>query len=104
MHVRRLVGGDAEMDAAIPHLCERAGVSLADAEAADRVTAVCDGIAFDVCFEGLREIEVDPWPFARPELEVLLVGYRADGYPERLDRVVEIIRLSRPVDLGEAGA
>lgn len=93
MHVRRLVGGDAEMDAAIPHLCERAGASRADAEAADRVTAVCDGVAFDVCFEGLGEMRVDPWPFAVAALDLLLVGYRADGYPERLDRVVELIRL-----------
>jgi hypothetical protein len=93
MHVRRLVGHDPQMDAAIPRLCARAGVSVADAEAADRITAVCDGIAFDVCLDGLTELTVDPWPFAHDTLDVLLVGYRADRYPERLDRVVETVRL-----------
>jgi hypothetical protein len=94
MHVARLVGDDEAMNGAIPRLRERAGVSKADAEAADRVTAVCDGIAFDVCFEGLSELEVHPWPFAVPTLEVILVGFEADGYPERLDRVIEVIRLT----------
>jgi hypothetical protein len=96
MHVRRLVGEGPvydEMSAVLPRLRERAGVSEADAEAADRVTAFCDGIAFDVCFEGLSEIHVDPWPFAPARLDVLLVGYRAEGYPQRLERVVELIRV-----------
>jgi hypothetical protein len=96
MHVRRLVAEGPvydEMTAAIPHLCARAGVSEADAEAADRVTDVCDAIAFDVCFEDRSEIEVDPWPFASPTVDLLLVGYHADGYPGRLDRVVEPVRV-----------
>jgi hypothetical protein len=95
MHVRRLVGQGPvydEMSAALPRLRERADVSEADAEAADRVTAFCDAVAFDVCAEGPPD-HIDPWPFAHPQLDVLLVGFRAEGYPERLDRVVEHIRL-----------
>jgi hypothetical protein len=92
MHVRRLVGGDPEMDAAIPALRARAGVSVEDAESADRVTAFCDALAFDVCAEGPPD-SIDPWPFTHAPLDLLLVGYRADGYPDRLDRVVEHVRL-----------
>jgi hypothetical protein len=107
MHVRRLVADGpvyAEMSSAIPGLCDRAGVSVADAEAADRVTAFCDAIAFDVCLEehaesdrfvvdGRGGVRVAAWPFVHPSLDLLLVGFRADGYPDRLERIVEPIVL-----------
>ena len=38
---------------------------------------------------------VDPWPFAADRFAVLLVGYRAEGYPHTLDRVVEPIAFAR---------
>jgi hypothetical protein len=115
MHVRRLVGaGPAyeEMGAAIPRLCKRAGVTRAAAEAADEVTALCDGIAFSVCMErpaqgedtiggqtvryavdGLGGVHMSPWPLALPSLDLLLVGFEAGGYPRRLERLVELVRL-----------
>jgi uncharacterized protein DUF3891 len=120
-HVRRLVSyrNDAsEMTAQLPELLAAAGVGEAEALAADSITHVCDGIAFDVCFEepltwtrpvvprvGAEPIEItfvydgevtlDPWPLAVPFLRAVLVGFAADGYPERLEPVIEPV-LIRP--------
>ena len=111
MHITRLVRGAVpEFEEALPALRERAGVDEASALAADAITNLCDRISFDVCFEeasdgsvgeiafeydGDHTVTVDPWPFATDEFSLLLVGYRADGYPERLDRVLEPIAFRR---------
>jgi hypothetical protein len=117
MHVRRLVGRGpvhAEMSAAIPALCERAGVDESAAEAADEITALCDMVAFDICSErpeegelavagervrytidGRGAVGLAPWPLSVPSLDLLLVGFHADGYPSRLERIVDPIRLRR---------
>jgi hypothetical protein len=100
------------MSAAIPALCERAGIDLPAAEAADEITALCDMVSFDVCVErpeqgeltvagepvrytvdGRGGVTLAPWPLGLPWLDLLLVGFRADGYPSRLDRVADPIRL-----------
>jgi hypothetical protein len=120
-HVHRLVsrGHDAaEMAAMLPSLLAAAGVGEAEARAADSITNVCDGVAFDVCFEeplswtrpvlpgvGAEPVEItftydgevtlDPWPLGVPWLRAVLVGYAAEGYPERLDAVIEPV-LIRP--------
>lgn len=107
LHVARLVGDDdPSFRDGLPALLERADVDDASAAGADWITNLCDRISFDVCLEqpeegSLREIgyaydggnrvTVDPWPFAVPHFGVLLVGYRADGYPHTLERVVEPI-------------
>jgi Protein of unknown function (DUF3891) len=112
MHVRRLLSSQddeheraayAEVDGLIPSLCEAAGVTRTDAEAADLVTNVCDVISFEFCFEapstrrvrgfavdvgGDGRIAVAPWPFAVPRLVGLVAAFEADGYPERLVPVV----------------
>ena len=36
---------------------------------------------------------LEPWPLAVPELSEPVVGYRADGYPERLEPVERLFRL-----------
>ena len=123
MHVRRLVSHTSapevkaayqEMDAALPRLRERAEVDEATAHAADAVTDLCDRVAFDVCcesptdgavevdgetvryaFDGSNTVTVDPWPFAREPLDLLLAGYVADAYPDRLERIVEPIAFRR---------
>jgi hypothetical protein len=52
LHIHRLVaGGDAEMTAALPALHRAAGVDESDAADADRITNLCDRIAFDFCVE-----------------------------------------------------
>ncbi|HEY8406944.1 MAG TPA: DUF3891 family protein [Gaiellaceae bacterium] len=107
LHVARLVGDDdPSFRDGLPTLLDRAGVDEETAADADSITNVCDRISFDVCMEqpeegSLREITytydggnrvtVDPWPFAPDRFGVLLVGYRAGGYPRTLDRVVEPI-------------
>jgi Protein of unknown function (DUF3891) len=105
LHVRRLVGDDpaaAAMDAALPALHAAAGVSEEDGRAADQITRLCDGIAFDFPLEepesgraagvdytvdGYGLITLDPWPLAVPRLLGLVTAYAADGYPERLEPV-----------------
>ncbi len=108
LHVRRLLSSQdddheraahAEVDALIPSLLAGAGVTAAQADAADRVTNVCDRVAFEFCFEepaegdvrgvayavdGLGGITLDPWPLAVDRLVGLVPAYAAEGYPERL--------------------
>jgi hypothetical protein len=121
LHVRRLVSYEhtpardalgAEMDAALPALHAAAGVSEDDAAEADRIVALCDAIAFDYAFErpasgsvevqgasvefgldGEGGVSLSPWPLAAPRLVGVVVAYRAEGYPERLDPVVETFRV-----------
>ena len=107
LHVARLVGDDdLSFRDGLPALLERANVDEETAAAADLITNVCDRISFDVCFgepeegslrgigyayDGGNRVTVDPWPFTPDDFSVLLVGYRNDGYPRTLDRVVEPI-------------
>ena len=107
LHVARLVGDDdPSFREELPPLLARAKVGDATAAAADRITNLCDRISFDICLEqpedgslgeityaydGGNRVTVDPWPFAPVRFGVLLVGYRTDGYPRTLDRVVEPI-------------
>ena len=109
LHVARLVGDDdPSFTAALPPLLQRAGVDDELAAAADRITNLCDRISFDVCreeatdggvagisytYDGERRVSVGPWPFAPERFVALLVGYRADGYPATLERVVEPIEI-----------
>ena len=120
LHVRRLLSSQAdeheraayaEVDALLPSLLETAGVSAADAEAADAVTAVCDRIAFVFCFEeadegevngvryaldGRGAIELEPWPLDVPRLTGLVTGFVADGYPGRPVPVVTPFEVRPP--------
>jgi|SRR5579884_749472 len=108
LHIHRLVrGAEPAMTDALPRLFERARVAREVGEAADAITHLCDRISFDVCveepadgsvvvagravsyhFDGRRGVVVAPWPFAPSQFALLLVGYRADAYPNRLERVV----------------
>jgi Protein of unknown function (DUF3891) len=125
LHVRRLVGysrnagesgAAAEMEASLPNLLARAGVSAEDAARADRITNLCDRIAFDFCVEepadgavdveggrveyridGAGGVTLDPWPLALPHLVGVVAAYRAAGYPTRPDPVVALYR-SEPAD------
>lgn len=107
MHIARLVRSAVpEFGDALPALRERAQVDEATARAADAITELCDRVSFDVCceepadgsvgeiayaYDGERNVTIAPWPFAPPRFALLLVGFHADGYPERLERVVEPI-------------
>jgi hypothetical protein len=107
MHIRRLVADadpalHAELDAAYLARIQAAGVSEHDAAAADVVTDVCDRLSFSFCFEeeGAGNVGpfayavtpdgvagLSPWPLRVQALTETVVGYRADGYPERLDPI-----------------
>jgi Protein of unknown function (DUF3891) len=120
MHITRLVRGAVpEFEEALPDLRERAGVDEATALAADAITNLCDRISFDVCceeatdggigeiaydYDGDRTVTVEPWPFAVDEFSLLLVGFRADGYPQRLERVLEPVAFRRSRDRKAAAA
>jgi hypothetical protein len=94
-------------------LREAAGVSVADAADADRITDLCDRVAFGFCFEqpaegsihvapapgeipvairyeldGEGRFSLSPWPLGVPELRGLILAYRARGYPDELEPVV----------------
>jgi Protein of unknown function (DUF3891) len=125
LHVRRLLSSQddeheraafAEVDALLPSLRNKAGISADEAEAADRITNVCDRIAFLFCFEnpghgevhghsysldGRGGITIAPWPLAVPRLVGLVTAYEADGYPERLVPVVTPFE-ARPAEPGRS--
>lgn len=118
LHVQRLVSGNdqavsAAMKAALPELHRAAGVDESDAAEADRITDLCDGIAFDFCVEdpgsgrvavapargaepvavayavdGHGEITLDPWPLGPAGISGIVLAFEADGYPDRIEPVV----------------
>jgi hypothetical protein len=111
MHVQRLADNFTPLDAHVPERLAEAGVDPAAAAAADKVTELCDRIAFDFCFEEpssgrVGELDytldadgtatLEPWPLAVDELTERVVGYRADGYPGRLEPVERTFRLRPP--------
>ena len=119
MQLRRLVGYNKtaerktfveELGKQINDHIEKYSLNLAEVEWADRITNLCDNIAFDFCFElprkssvdifakhsnseatsiayeitGDSEIIIDPWPLNTSRHQMSLVGYQADGYPDQL--------------------
>jgi hypothetical protein len=116
-HVRRLVSWSrgaletrttAEMTAALPSILLSANISEGVAEEADLITNLCDSVAFDFCMEktasgrvGDVEYAVDgegratlaPWPLGVPRIDGVVLAYEADGYPKRLEPVVQTFRV-----------
>jgi len=104
LHVHRLVGGrDAGMTAALPELRRAAGVEESDAAEADRITNLCDRVAFDFCVEepasgraagidyavdGYGGITLEPWPLGPSSVGGIILGFSAKGYPDVLEPVV----------------
>ena len=84
MHVQRLADDFVELDAHVPDRLAAAGVDPADAAAAGAFlyTVGADGSA-----------TLAPWPLGVPEVTETVVGYLADGYPQRLDPVERVFRL-----------
>ncbi len=127
MHLQRLVSyGDAparqalavEMAQEIQRQLQRHDLDAATFERIDRITSLCDRIAFDFCFEVPAEgevrifprndreeevavryriedgtIQVDPWPCKADSHAGYLVGYQLDGYPTVLEPVMMPYRL-----------
>lgn len=119
LHIKRLVSHkkSAERDrlcqdieARLEDLYRAAGISKERFEAADRITAFCDLLAFDFSFESARVREIDlplggsqdearvkialdgrgrvsmaPWPFEPPLITGFILGYRASSYPSARD-------------------
>src|SRR4051794_28902073 len=108
LHIRRLIGDDLDHPARAAlarEIDDALGEVSDEARTADRATEVCDGIAFAFCFEvptsatiggvtvnydGAERVTLDPWPLAVPSLRGVVGGFRADGYPERLEPVVTL--------------
>jgi hypothetical protein len=119
MHLKRLTSYGraparqamaAEMTQAIQEQLQHHGFDVVLFERIDRITNLCDKIAFDFCFEAPAEgevrifprkdrddevavqyriedgtIEVEPWPFGVDSHTGYLVGYLLDGYPAALE-------------------
>jgi hypothetical protein len=102
-----------EMAQAIQAQIQRHGLVAATFERIDRITDLCDRIAFDFCFEAPAEgevgifprndrdeevavgyriqgstIQVEPWPFAVESHAGYLVGYQLEGYPAVLEPIM----------------
>lgn len=108
LHIRRLIGDDVEHPARAAlarEIDEALGDVPAEARAADRVTELCDRLAFAFCFEeaasgevggidyaydGGERIALDPWPLASTALRGVVGGFAADRYPQRLEPVVAL--------------
>ena len=121
-HLQRLMSyGNSEerqqgartMAATIAALVAQHGLDAALFDRIDRITDLCDRIAFDFCFEEPAQgsvkvfprndqpeeiaisyhvdgahIHIAPWPLRVEALEGYLVAYQLDGYPERLEPVL----------------
>lgn len=131
LHLRRLLALDSSpgREALIERIDELVAVRLTEVSAtrgeferADRITRLCDMVAFDFSFEAPRqrtlpvharrrsdketeityeirpggEVWIDPWPFAAPSIGGIVVGYALEGYPERLDPVIAPFNISGP--------
>jgi hypothetical protein len=111
-------GALSEMEAALPGLRAAAGVSEAEARAADDITNLCDRIAVDFCleepssggveivptlgaapsevrytFDGQMVVTLSPWPLGVAWLAGVVVAFRAERYPDELDSVISLFRL-----------
>jgi hypothetical protein len=129
MHLKRLASYGsapvrqaltAEMAQAIQAKLQRHNLDAMLFERIDRITNLCDRIAFDFCFEAPAEgevrifpgnerdeeikvgylvedgtIQVDPWPFRVDNQEGYIVGYQLEGYPTVLEPVLVAYRLVR---------
>ncbi len=130
LHLKRLVTSRdsaerqalaQEMETAIQGRVARSGLNREEMARIDRITRLCDSIAFDFCMEEPAgravavfarndarepsqleytiddgEIQIDPWPLSLDTYANYLVGYRSEGYPEMLDPVIVPYRLARP--------
>jgi hypothetical protein len=110
----------AEMAQAIQAQIQRHSLDAATFERIDRITNLCDRIAFDFCFEVLAEgevrifprnereeeitvgyriengtIRVNPWPFGVNSHTGYLVSYQLEGYPTVLEPVMVPYQLVR---------
>jgi hypothetical protein len=127
MHSLRLVSGTSmrvsgdvvrEFERVRDERLASAGVDREVAAAVDRITELCDRLAFSFCFEegdagtvGELDFTLDadgnasisPWPLRTPELRTTVVGYEAGGYPERLVPVEREFRLAQAGVAGCAG-
>jgi hypothetical protein len=122
MHLKRLASYGsaptrqaltAEMAQVIQAKVERDGLDATVFERIDRITGLCDSIAFDFCFEAPAKgeirifprndhdeevvvsyriesdtIQVDPWPFEVESHSGYLIGYQLEGYPTVLEPVM----------------
>jgi hypothetical protein len=109
LHIRRLIGEpDAETAALADEIDSKLGAVAPEARAADRITELCDSVAFSFCFEspasgeaggisfdydGESRITLDPWPLAVPRFRGVLTAFVAEGYPQRLEPVVGLYEL-----------
>jgi len=104
----------AQIDHYVTDRLPETGHTRAAFDWVDTITRFCDNVAFYFSFEipyeqemlvGNRvvgeqktpityqikpngEVVIDPWPFAVPFLSGIMLGYQADGYPERLNPLV----------------
>jgi hypothetical protein len=130
LHLRRLLSYDnspqrrammAQIDGYVQARLPQSGHTRAEFDWADKITHLCDNVAFHFSFEVETEqvswvcarvldwqetaityhigasghILMEPWPFNAPPIAGILLGYQAEGYPDELNPVVIPFRLDR---------
>ena len=123
LHLRRLCSYNptaervalmAEFDQVVENRLPETGHSRNEFDWADKITRLCDNVAFHFSFEAEQELKanvcwqldderesvityriqpsgqitLDPWPFAIPLISGMLIGYQADGYPHDLQPII----------------
>jgi hypothetical protein len=104
----------AEFDEVVKARLPETGHSRAEFEWADKITRLCDNVAFHFSFEIEQELTakvcaragdeeetavsyhvqspgqiiIDPWPFTIPAISGMIIGYEEEGYPDVLKPVV----------------
>jgi hypothetical protein len=102
-----------EMRRSLDEQVEKAGLDAELFHRIDRMTQLCDTISFYFCREepsqgrvevwpdyaGTKatyveyrvsgsDISLDPWPLSSEAYEGYILGYRAEGYPQRVDGLI----------------
>jgi len=123
LHIKRLLSNAQSLEAEnlaelievrITERLPQTNITREQFEWADKITAFCDFLSFDYCFEEPvqktrsvysninekkekpitywikpgGEIMVEPWPFNISSLSGMIFGYERSGYPERLQPIV----------------
>lgn len=131
LHLRRLCSYNptaervalmAEFDEVVEGRLPETGHSRNEFDWADKITQLCDNVAFHFSFEVERELKanvyqqldderesvityhiqphgqitLDPWPFATPLISSMIVGYLADSYPHDLQPVIVPFAVKAP--------
>jgi hypothetical protein len=127
-HILRLLGTNKsgarekariELESKIAHILDAHELERDVFEFIDRITAFCDSLAFDFCFEREKSntlelldkpggslvqvtytvhsptgsIQISPWPLKISSYQGFIIAHRAEGYPENIQPLIVAFNL-----------